>query len=81
MINSIDHVKMKQCKDLYDGCSVPGVLQSLSANLKKYHDVFNPACLKHDICYACVSYEYLFISILENRRYVIISTGETGEGV
>jgi len=45
-----------QCRELWDDCSVPNILNQISGNLKKYYNVFDPACLKHDICYRCGRY-------------------------
>merc|ERR1711931_326758 len=45
--------KMKQCQRLHNGCSVPGIGNKLSDNLKKYHAIFKPVCNRHDICYSC----------------------------
>ena len=43
----------EDCKEFHNGCSVPKFQPSIS--IKKYGTFFEPACLRHDLCYSCVS--------------------------
>ena len=41
----------EECKMFHNGCSGPTLLER-ERRMKKF---FEPACMKHDICYSCVS--------------------------
>ena len=43
----------EECAEFHNGCSVPKLNPSNS--IKKYGTFFEPACLRHDLCYSCVS--------------------------
>ena len=53
----------EDCKEFHNGCSVPRFQPSIS--IKRYGIFFEPACLRHDLCYSCVS-EYS-CSIITHR--------------
>ena len=42
--------KLSCAKELSDGCSAPSLFRS-----NKYVKIFEPACIRHDVCYECVS--------------------------
>ena len=50
LLCSLTHkvVSKKKCSIKHNGCSVPGGLPFF------YKKTFTPACVKHDVCYACV---------------------------
>ena len=50
LLFSLTHKVMskKKCPIKHNGCSVPGGLPFF------YKKTFTPACVKHDVCYACV---------------------------
>ena len=49
--NNHNNNKLLKCaKELSDGCSAPSLFKS-----NKYVRIFEPACIRHDVCYECVS--------------------------
>jgi len=49
------------CYIKVDGCSTPGNLPFF------YKTKFTPACNKHDVCYTCVSHEFVVITTREKH--------------
>ena len=67
----VEALDFRECvKTLTDGCSVP---LGISWPYKKN---FMPACLRHDVCYSCVSISISFVKIcfktVHSRAVVIV---------
>ena len=60
------------CRIETDGCSAP-------AKNVPFIDVFTPACVRHDICYRCVSTDFTFRWKLHNDRQGLSEGGGGGK--
>ena len=54
-------------KDMSDGCSAPSLFKS-----NRYVRIFEPACIRHDVCYGCVS-SLQFLFLHKSHSYLLNS--------